>query len=66
MFGKKLGFARRLGHKSLNPVCMRLGQKRKHTNVKLQQFQNMQYPNSVAVNKVERLKKMENGGKLGE
>ena len=63
MFGKKLGFARRLGHKSTNPV--RLGQKRKHTNAKLQQFQNMQYPNSVPVNKVERLKKTETEGKLG-
>ena len=58
---KKLGFARSLGHKSLNP--MRLGQKRKHTNAKLQQFQNMQYPNSVSVNKVERLKKK--NGKWG-
>ena len=53
MFGKKLGFARRLGHKSSNPV--RLGQKRKHTQAKLQQFQNMHYPNSVPVNTVERL-----------
>ena len=55
MYGKKLGFARRLGHKSSGVT--RLGHKRKHTHAILQQFQNMQYPNSVAVNKVERLKK---------
>ena len=64
MFAKKLGFARRLGHKSSNPV--RLGQKRKHTRGKLQQFQNMQYPNSVPVNTVDRLKKTDTTGKLGE
>ena len=64
MFGKKLGFARRLGHKSSNP--MRLGQKRKHTQAKLQQFQNMHYPNSVPVNTVERLKKTDTMGRLGE
>ena len=55
MFGKKLGFTRRLGHKSSNPVC--LGHNRKHTQAKLQQFLNMHYPNSVPVNTVERLKK---------
>ena len=60
MFGKKLGFARRLGHKSSNPV--RLGQKRKHTRGKLQQFQNMHFPNSVPVNTVERLKKQTQQG----
>ena len=64
MFGKKLGFARRLGHKSSNPV--RLGQKRKHTQAKLQQFQNMHYSNSVPVNTVERLKKTDTMGRLGE
>ena len=64
MFGKKLGFARRLGHKSSNPV--HLGQKRKHTQAKLQQFQNMHYPNSVPVNTVERLKKTDTMGRLGE
>ena len=64
MFGKKLGFARRLGHKSSNP--MRLGQKRKHTQAKLQQFQNMHYPNSVPVNTVDRLKKTDTMGRLGE
>ena len=64
MFGKKLGFARRLGHKSSNPV--RLGQKRKHTQAKLQQFQNMNYPNSVPVNTVDRLKKTDTMGRLGE
>ena len=64
MFGKKLGFARRLGHKSSNPV--RLGQKRKHTQAKLQQFQNMHYPNSVPVNTVDRLKKTDTMGRLGE
>ena len=64
MFGKKLGFARRLGLKSSNPV--RLGQKRKHTQAKLQQFQNMHYPNSVPVNTVDRLKKTDTMGRLGE
>ena len=64
MFGKKLGFARRLGRKSSNPV--RLGQKRKHTQAKLQQFQNMHYPNSVPVNTVDRLKKTDTMGRLGE
>ena len=64
MFGKKLGFARRLGHKSSNP--MRLGQKRKHTQAKLQQFQNMHYPNSVPVNTVDRLKKTDTMRRLGE
>ena len=64
MFGKKLGFTRRLGHKSSNPVC--LGHNRKHTQAKLQQFQNMQYPNSVPVNKVDRLTKTETSGKSGK
>ena len=64
MFGKKLGFSQRLGHKSSNPV--RLGQKRKYTQAKLQQFQNMHYPNSAPVNTVERLKKTDTMGRLGE
>ena len=61
MFGKKLGFTRRLGHKSRSRGVVRLGHnyKRKHTHAKLQQFQNMQYPQSVSVNSVERLKKLD-------
>ena len=63
MYGKKLQFARRKGHKSSGVV--RIGHKRKHTQGKFQQFQNMHYPNSVPVNTVDRLKKTETEGKLG-
>ena len=58
MYGTKLGLARKLRHKSLNALCM--GHMQGHTREKLQQFQIMEYPNSVPVNKVGRLKKSEN------
>ena len=64
MIGHKLGFARRLGHKSTGTV--RMGHKRKHKHGKFQQFQNMQYPNTVPINSVDRLKKLDNQVKLGE
>ena len=40
--------------------------KRRHTKEKLQQFLNSHFSNSVPVNNVDRLKKTETSGKLGE
>ena len=64
MFGRKSNFARKLGHKSSNPA--RLGHKRRGVRGKSQQFLNTNYPNTVPVPQVNRLKNTDTTGKLGE
>ena len=63
MYGKKVTVSRKIGHKSMNPLM--IGHKHKHRRGK-NQFLNTQFPNSVPVNTVDRLKKQDTSSKLGE